>query len=73
MAYPFAFASRLGLVFRMFVLMVALGLAGALAGCADIHPEGNDVEGGMIDSPTQEADQFRQHEERANEGENRQR
>jgi len=58
----------LGQATRTFALLVALGLGGTLAGCADIHPEGNDVEGGMIDSPTDEADQFRQHEERQEEG-----
>jgi hypothetical protein len=45
-------------------VVVALGLGGTLAGCADIHPEGNDPEEGMMDSPTDEADHLRQTEER---------
>ena len=35
----------------------------AAAGCSDIHPEGNDEGGGVMDSPTHEADQERQQEE----------
>jgi hypothetical protein len=48
---------------RVLALALALGL-GTLAGCADIHPEGNDPEEGMIDSPTDEAVQEREGAER---------
>jgi len=48
-------------------LVTALGVGGTLAGCADIHPEGNDPEEGMLDSPTDEAEHFREGEEREDE------
>jgi hypothetical protein len=46
-------------------LFAALGLGAALIGCADIHPAPNDPGTGMLESPTDEADQFRRAEERA--------
>ena len=50
-------------------LFGALLLASAVAcfaatGCSDITPEPNDEGGGVIDSPTNEADQLREGEER---------
>jgi hypothetical protein len=39
------------------LLMSAVGFA---AGCSDITPEPNDTGGGVIDSPTHEADQERE-------------
>jgi hypothetical protein len=36
----------------------------ALAGCSDIHPEANDEGGGVLDSPTHEADQEREQQNR---------
>ena len=36
----------------------------ALAGCSDIKPEPNDTGGGVIDSPTHEADQERKMQNR---------
>ena len=45
-------------------VLLAAAVAGfAAAGCSDIHPEGNDEGGGVLDSPTHEADQERQQEE----------
>jgi hypothetical protein len=45
------------------VALVALvGLAAV--GCSDIHPEPNVMQGGVLDSPTHEADAMRQREER---------
>ena len=52
---------------RMLALAAALGLGGTLAGCADIHPAPDDPGTGMLESPTDEADQFRRTEERAEE------
>jgi hypothetical protein len=40
---------------RAAVLVVALALGGAMAGCADIHPAGDDTGGGMLDAPDDEA------------------
>lgn len=40
---------------RAAVLVVALGLGGTMAGCADIHPAGDDSGGGMLDAPDDEA------------------
>ena len=37
------------------------------AGCSDITPEPNDEGGGVVDSPTNEADQMRQTEEQQEE------
>jgi hypothetical protein len=45
-------------------VVVALGLGGTLAGCADIQPEGNDPEEGMMDAPTDEADHLQEGEAR---------
>jgi hypothetical protein len=45
-------------------VFLAAAVAGfAAAGCSDIHPEANDEGGGVLDSPTHEADQERQQEE----------
>jgi hypothetical protein len=49
-------------------VVMALGLGGILAGCADIHPEGDDPEEGMMGSPTDEVDHLRETEEREDEG-----
>jgi hypothetical protein len=49
-------------------LVVALGGGAALTGCADIHPASDDADTGMMESPTDEADQDRQAEENAEEG-----
>jgi len=51
---------------RALALVVALGLGGTLAGCADIHPEGNDPDEGMMDAPTDEAEHFQEDEAREN-------
>jgi hypothetical protein len=39
-----------------------------VAGCSEIHPAPNEEGGGIIDSPTQEQDQFHQEEEDAQRG-----
>jgi hypothetical protein len=52
---------------RASALAFALGLGAALIGCADIHPAPDDPGTGMLESPTDEADQFRRAEERADE------
>jgi hypothetical protein len=52
---------------RALAVVTALGLAAALIGCADIHPEPDDPGTGMLESPTDEADQFRRTEENAEE------
>jgi hypothetical protein len=39
----------------------------AAAGCSDITPEPNDTGGGVLESPTHEADQERQMEEQQQE------
>ena len=49
-----------------YALVVAFAL-GAMTGCADIHPAPNDPGDGMLEAPTDEADQFRRAEERATE------
>jgi hypothetical protein len=38
------------------------------AGCSDITPEPNDEGGGVLESPTHEADSLREGEEREREG-----
>jgi hypothetical protein len=43
-------------------VLLAAAVAG-FAGCGDITPEPNDEGGGVLDSPTHEADQMRQQEE----------
>jgi hypothetical protein len=40
---------------RTLVLVLALGLGAATAGCADIHPAPDDSEVGMEDSPNEGA------------------
>lgn len=40
---------------RAMLLVAGIGLGGAMAGCADIHPEPNDPGAGMLDAPTDEA------------------
>ena len=53
---------------RSVLAMAALlGLGGALVGCADIHPAPDDEESGMLELPTDEADQSRHAEEEAQE------
>ena len=44
-------------------LLLASALAGVAAGCSDITPEPNDEGGGVLESPTDEADQLRESEE----------
>lgn len=46
-------------------LVALLGLAAV--GCSEIHPEPNVEEGGLLESPTHEADSLRQFEERQHE------
>ena len=48
-------------------LLLASALAGVAEGCSDITPEPNDEGGGVLDSPTHEADQMRQQEEQQEE------
>ena len=46
-------------------LLAVLVLAGfAAAACSDIRPEPNAEEGGLLESPTHEADSLRRSEER---------
>jgi hypothetical protein len=52
---------------RALALLTALGLGAALPGCADIHPAPDDPGSGMLESPTDEADQERRAEENAQE------
>lgn len=49
-----------------YALVVTFAL-GALTGCADIHPAPDDPVDGMLEAPTDEADQFRRAEERSEE------
>jgi hypothetical protein len=56
---------------RLRRITARLLLTGALvvvAGCSDIHPAPDDEGGGVLDSPTHEADSMRQEEERQQEG-----
>ena len=46
------------------LLLVSAVACFAATGCSDITPEPNDEGGGVIDSPTNEADQLREGEER---------
>jgi hypothetical protein len=46
----------------LFAALVLIGLAAA--GCSEIHPESNVEEGGLLESPTHEADSLRRIEER---------
>jgi hypothetical protein len=48
-------------------LLASLATGAALTGCADIHPAPDDPGDGMLDAPTDEADQFRRAEERSEE------
>jgi hypothetical protein len=53
---------------KLFVgLLLASAAACFAAGCSDITPEPNDEGGGVIDSPTHEADQMRQIEQQQQE------
>ena len=46
-------------------LIAGLVLVGfAAAGCSEIHPESDVQEGGLLESPTHEADSLRRAEER---------
>jgi len=45
-------------------LALASILGFAVVGCADIHPESDVEEGGLLESPTHEADSLRRTEER---------
>jgi hypothetical protein len=44
------------------VLLASVVAGFAVAGCSDVTPEPNDTGGGVLDSPTHEADQERQQE-----------
>jgi hypothetical protein len=44
-------------------LVLASAMAGFAAGCSDITPEPNDEGGGVLESPTNEADTMRQEEQ----------
>jgi hypothetical protein len=46
------------------LLLVSAVACFAATGCSDITPEPNDEGGGMVGSPTDEADQLREGEER---------
>jgi hypothetical protein len=46
------------------LMLIAAAACLATVGCSDIHPEGNVEESGMLGSPTDEADQFHEAEER---------
>jgi hypothetical protein len=59
--------SNLGPLSRSILLIAALAFGGTMAGCADIHPEGDDPEAGMLDAPTDEAVQERETFERETE------
>jgi hypothetical protein len=52
---------------RAMLLVAGIGLGGAMAGCADIHPEGNNPDGGIMDAPTDEAVRDREASERETE------
>jgi hypothetical protein len=49
------------------VFLTAAVAGFAAAGCSDITPEPNDEGGGVLESPTNEADQMRQQEEQQEE------
>ena len=44
------------------LLMMSVVACLAVAGCADIHPAPNEEGGGMMNSPTHEADTLREEE-----------
>ena len=48
-------------------LVLASAVAGFAAGCSDITPEPNDTGGGVLESPTNEADTMHQQEEQQEE------
>ena len=48
-------------------LLLASAMASFAAGCSDITPEPNETGGGVLDSPTHEADQMRQMEQQQQE------
>jgi hypothetical protein len=53
---------------RLFGGLLLVGaMACFAAGCSDITPEPNEEGGGVLDSPTHEADQMRQMEEQQQE------
>jgi hypothetical protein len=49
------------------VLLASAAACLVAAGCSDITPEANDEGGGVLESPTHEADQMRQMEEQQQE------
>jgi hypothetical protein len=49
------------------VLLASASACFAAAGCSDIHPEANDEGGGVLESPTNEADTMRQEEQQQEE------
>ena len=52
---------------RLFGGMLLVSAVGFAAGCSDISPESNDEGGGVLESPTNEADQMRQMEQQQQE------
>jgi hypothetical protein len=52
---------------RLFGGLLLVSAVGFAAGCSDITPEPNDTGGGVLESPTNEADQMRQQEEQQEE------
>jgi hypothetical protein len=48
-------------------VLLASAVAGFAAGCSDITPEPNDTGGGVLESPTNEADTMHQEEEQQEE------
>jgi hypothetical protein len=48
-------------------LVLASAVAGFAAGCSDITPEPNDTGGGVLESPTHEADSMRQEQQQQEE------
>jgi hypothetical protein len=49
---------------RVYCGILLAGMAGFAAGCSDVTPEPNETGGGVLDSPTHEADQERQQQNR---------
>jgi hypothetical protein len=53
---------------RVSAALLLIGVVACFAaGCSDITPEPNDTGGGVLESPTHEADQMRQMEEQQQE------
>jgi hypothetical protein len=50
------------------LLLVSAVACFVAAGCSDIQPEPNVEEGGLLESPTHEADSMREEEQRQEEG-----